>query len=250
MKNLIFCLNLYDEEDMLPACLQSIRKYYPDAKIVAVDGAYESFVKQTIAEINFKLTMGQNSVAKCLERFTVPVSTDRTLEILKDFGVETIIECKKSSEGNPLPWPSEVAKRSQYFVGKDGDYYFILDGDERVVGSIAQEKLTEDAYTIMLKRDDDTVPYKVLRIFKHQDGIHYEGAHHALWVGDRLHTKNGIFNRMSDRIGDIHNADGVLVEHCQTQRTKLDPIRNMAKGAYYRHLTSCEEAAFRAQYRL
>lgn len=244
MKNLVFALNLYNEEDMLEGCLQSIRKYYPDAKIVAVDGAYESFVRQVMKEINAKLTMGQTQVAKSLERFTVPQSTDRTLEILKDYGVETIIEC------GAAPWPSEAAKRSQYFKGSPGDYYFVLDGDERVIGSFDRSKLTEDAYTIMLKRDDNAAPYKVLRIFKHQDGMRYEGAHHAMWVGDRLHTKKGIFNRMNDRIGEVGNADGVLVEHLQNLRVKRDPVRNMAKGAYYQHLTSVEEAPFRAQYGL
>lgn len=250
MKQLWFCLNIWNEEDMLSECLQSIRKFYPDAKIVAVDGAYKSFIQETRGEIAFKLSLGHGQVARSLERFTIPESTDRTMEILKDFHVEKIIDCPHDAEGKPIPWESEIVKRSTYFVGETGDLYFILDGDERVVGEFNRESVNEDANTIMLRPDDCTVAYKVLRIFKHHDGMHYEGAHHALWIGDRLHTRKGIFTRLNDNVGNVGHVNGVMVEHAQTLRSKRDPVRNMAKGAYYRHLTGVEEGAFRNQYSL
>lgn len=250
MGTLWFALNIWNEEALLPGCLQSIRKYAPDAKIVAVEGAYKSFNNEVMKQIAFELSLGHRQLANGLMYFTKPESTDKTMEILKDYAVDTIIDCETDHEGKKLAWSSEFAKRSQYFVGKPGDAYFVLDADERIVGNVQIADVKEEAYNVMLRRDDGVMAYPVLRVFKHMDGMKYEGAHHALWVGDRLFTKTGIRDRLNTKIGDVNVLPNVIVEHLHTERGKKDPLRHVAKGAYYRNLTTCEEAGFRNQYGL
>lgn len=239
MANLWFACNVWNEEMMLPGCLESIRKYNPEAKIVAVDGAYKSLVDEVKKLIAQHYEKRYDEVARQFEPYTEAQSTDRTLEILKEFKADIVIECEKGSDGKALPWEKEYVKRSRYFVGSPGDYYFVIDADERLQGRLEWEKLTENGYNVVLKRDDETVPYEVLRIFKHHDGIRYYGAHHALWIGETLYKKE-----------TCQAVPGVLLNHLSVYRTTKDPIRNRVKGAYYGVLCNVEEGAFRAQHGL
>lgn len=240
MENLWICLNVYAEEQLLPECLDSIKKAHPEAKIVAVDGAYDSWIREVKKLIAHQIEYNHDQVAEQLERFIVPISTDRTLEILKDYKVDVVIGPEINPvTGEPTPWAHEYIKRSKYFVGTNGDWYFVIDADERLVGKLDVGALSDDAYNIDLLRDDQMTPYPILRIFKHQDGMEYRGAHHALWVGDKLYRKEYCVK-----------VTGCSLYHRAVHRNEVDPIRHLAKGAYYRILTSNEEGAFRHQYGL
>jgi hypothetical protein len=238
MKDLWFAINCYRESLMLPGCIESIRRYAPGAKIIAVDGAYQSLISEVEKEVAVCITQRHFEVAENLKPFLNPESDDGTLEILNDFKVDKVIRCDQGSGGKPLPWINEYTKRSKYFVGSKGDYYFVIDADERLVGSIEME-LVSDAYNVVLKRDDNTPGYKILRIFKHQDGMQYRGAHHALWVGEMLYRKEM-----------CKTIQGCILEHHQTYRVRREPLRNVVKGLYYRALVAREEGAFRAQHGL
>lgn len=239
MKNLWFCLNVFQEEDLLPGCLESIRKTHPEAKIVAVDGAYHSLTHEVQKVVALHESKGMVELANQLLPYTKAESSDRTLEILREAKVDVLIRCAVGSDGNPLPWEHEYTKRSQYFVGKPGDYYCVIDGDERIVGKLDLEKLEAPAYNLMIKRDENVAPYPILRIFRHQDKMRYEGAHHALHVGDVLYRREM-----------FETLECASLDHLQMTRVRRDPVRGIAKGAYYRFLTSVEEAPFRAQHAL
>jgi len=225
---------------MLPECLESIKKNNPEARVVAVDGAYKSFIEENKKQIALCIERGEKTIADQLMRFTVVRSPDKTVEILKSAGAEVIEPTEfDESTGDFKPWDHEYIKRNKYLVGKDGDYYFVIDADERLVNRIEMDSLQKDAYNVMIERDDNTVPYPILRIFKHSPGIHYAGAHHAIFINDIL-----------QRAKNVDNLPGAKLAHAHVIRIKRDPMRALAKGAYYRHLTGQEEAAFRTQYGL
>lgn len=239
MGDLIFCLNVYREEEMLQDCIDSIRLSNPDSKIVAVDGAYQSLVDETKKLIATQGTHGHQELINQFMPFIKAESDDATLEILERNKVDKIIKCELDSEGYSKPWVHEFVKRSKYFVGKPGDYYFVLDGDERVRGKIDFSALVETSYNIMLTRDDGTPEYRVMRLHKHVDGMEYRGAHHALYVNEELYYRD-----------KCKTYEGARIDHLQTQRLKRDPIRCYVKGAYYRYLSNVEESAFRSQHHI
>jgi hypothetical protein len=237
MTNLWVALNLYQEEQLLPECLDSIRRHNPEAKIVAVDGAYESWIQENKKLVGVESYFGHYQVSDSMMRFTVPDSKDRTLEILRDYKVDVIIECEKDEHGQPKSWEHEYVKRSKYFVGQPGDYYLVIDGDERLRKRFDWEKLTAQAYNVWIRRDEEhTIPYPIMRVMKHVNGMRYYGAHHALWVGDVLWRKEM-----------CEDLDFEL-EHRFVYRAVKDPLRHLAKGAYYRQLTNGEEGPFRRQH--
>ncbi len=226
------CLNVYNEELKLARCLDSVKQNHPEAKIVAVDGAYQSLIDEVQTEIERLISTGQDAHARLFEKYAIPWSTDRTMEILGQYGVDVIIPTEK-------PWAHEWVKRSKYFVGQDGDYYFVIDADEELVGKIPYKELTEPSYNLMLHRNDSVGPYPVMRVFKHAPDIRYWKVHHALFRGDKLHRKEH-----SQTLEDCH------LEHDVKFRGELDQIRVRVKGMYYRQLTTKEEGAARKEWRL
>lgn len=230
---LIVCLNVFLEEPLLPDCLRSIRSNLPDSPIVLVDGAYKAWMEEVRVLAAHHFEYGDEVLGNALLRFAVPASTDRTLEIAKEFGVEHIVEAPIDSAGQRQPWENEFTKRDQFFrFGEPGDWIFIVDADERLEGKPILGN--EDAYTILLKRDDDINPYPVLRFYRYKAGIRFFGAHHAVWVGDRLYKRD-----------DFPLADGCMIRHHWTERARLDPVRHQAKGAYYRRILQKDERVFR-----
>jgi hypothetical protein len=236
MTNLWVALNLYQEEQLLPECLDSIRKYNPEAKIVAVDGAYQTWIDENKKLCGLESYLGHHEVSDSMTRFTYPESRDKTLEILRDYKVDKIIECEKDEAGNYKPWEHEYTKRSRYFVGQPGDYYVVLDGDERFQSRFKWEGLTNPCYNIMISREaDTTIPYPIMRVMRHHDGMRYYGAHHVVWIGDVMWRK--------EMCVDLD----FTIQHRYIYRAVKDPLRHLAKGAYYRNLTGVEEGAFRRQ---
>ena len=162
--------------------------------------------------------------AYCCFPFDMPYSTDGTLRIAAELADEVI--------PTSAPWETEIVKRNQYLVGQPGDYYLVVDADEEFVGEIPD--LEQDDYQIELRRTDPVGPYSIYRLFKHRDGIRYNGTHHALFVGDKF------LNRR-----DLPVVKGChLIHHMDRPRERVE-----AKGVYYRRLKE-QEAPFRAEYGL
>ena len=100
----IACINVWLEAQMLPGCLASVGGKVD--RTIVVDGRYKNFPGE----------------GAC--------STDRTVEIARAFGAEVILP------PNDEPWPDQPTKRSAYLVGKEGDWYFRIDADARLVGDL------------------------------------------------------------------------------------------------------------------
>lgn len=240
MVDLWFALNVFQEELLLEECLQNIRSNAPWAKIVAVDGSYLTFYQEARVLAAQAFRRRYDALGEEYMRLATGPSTDRTLQILKDFKVEQIIETPRG-----LPWPREHTKRSQYLqVAKPGDWLFILDADERLSGKVPTVQELEDGgsldYCVMLRRDDDppSAPYPVLRVHKHTgEYLRYRKAHHHLWRGDKIVYKPDL----EDKI--IHD---LIVEHRWRYRAEITPHRHRTKGSYYVRLLDQIEGIARA----
>lgn len=151
---ILACVNVYNEERMLPGCLDSIADQVD--RIVVVDGRYAQFP-------------GQGAV-----------STDSTVAIAEAFGAEVI--------GPPggQPWPSQMAKRSAYLVGDEGDWYLRIDADERLVGDLPAELQDGVSYALRVRWLDEPTQSWLPCLFQHRGLMRYRGAHCALWSDDRL----------------------------------------------------------------
>lgn len=240
------CLNVYCEEALLEDCIKSVRDVLPTAEIVLIDGAYQSWISQVKVQAAHELENGRYQIGQSMLRFTTPESNDTTLEIAERMKVEHIVMPPKNETDKPIqdkagtwepgsymPWPSEWQKRSKFLTfGEDGDYFVIVDADERIRGKCPE--LTEDHYAVMLKRDDNIAPYIVHRVFKKRPDLKMEGAHMAFWHGSKLLRKES-----APVLG------GVTLEHRWNHRADNDRVRHMAKGAYYRGGLMPEEQKFR-----
>jgi glycosyltransferase involved in cell wall biosynthesis len=147
----IACVIVFNEETMLPGCLESI--YDQVDRIVVVDGAYARFPHEA------------------------PYSTEATREIARAYGAEWVL-CPEDAQGRPRPWATQVAKRNAYLVGEIGDWYLIIDADNRLVGTLPTPEPGYD-YAWLSRSRTGRVTW-VLRLIEHRPGIRYEGAHNGL----------------------------------------------------------------------
>lgn len=177
----------YNEEAMLPGCLESLQGQV--SHIVVVDGAYENFPHD------------------------VPYSTDATCEIARAYGA-TVIPCPGRA------WHTQVEKRTAYLVGAEGQWYFWIDADERIVGLLP---VPEDGkhYAFRIRYRGGQYGY-VPRLFQHQGHMRYEGSHNALWSDDRLIHMDGVV---------MVDAEECHFEHLTTLRS-VD--RQLDKRVFYR----------------
>lgn len=148
---LLAAISAYDERDLLPGCIDALGAA---DRIIVVDGAFADYPHDA------------------------PVSTDGTLEWLgeaarRDDRIEVI--------SRPDAWESEVAKRSAYLVGRPGDWYVVVDADERLYGGDELKTLLTaseaDSWAIpFFDRPSDPSPLPAARVFRHANGIRYETA--------------------------------------------------------------------------
>lgn len=236
------CINGYQDGPLLAECLESIRQNVPDARICYVDGAYSRFVEKAKQLSAVCISGGREDYARSYLKFSGPQSDDETFQILEQYKVENVILCPRNKDGNPIPWDNEYVKRSAYFIGREGDWYFIVDTDERVVGKFPDTATLAAAknWCVSLRRDDGCSPYPVMRVHQHVDGMKYEGAHHALW-------ENGTLIRLKD-IEHDWTIKGFELYHRWQHRANLNPIRHRIKGEYYRALLEKDETETRAKY--
>ena len=199
---IIACIVVYNEERMLPGCLESLRGQVE--RIVVVDGAFATFPL----------------------RNDRPYSTDATQEIVWCYGAEWI-PCPRDEDGRARAWHTEMEKRTAYFVGQEGDWYFHIDADERLVGRLPDPKPRQH-YALLINVAGRLV--WVPRLWQHRGDMRYEGSHNAVWSAERL----------------IHLAGSTPVDPEVCRLVHLSDLRpawqQVAKRRHYARRTPTERA--------
>ncbi len=147
---LIACMSVYNDADLIAGAAKTLADV---DRIVIVDGATE----------------GEDGDGP---------STDGTVEYLRQLAAEdervTFIECGQ-------PWPDKIAKRNQYLVGAEGDWYFVIEPFERAYGiselKTFLERATGDHFGLpLLPQPWAEQSVLARRVFKHVPGVRYEGG--------------------------------------------------------------------------
>jgi len=154
---LFICFSVFEEYPQLREHILAARRAAPHAEVVVVDGAFEAFPHES------------------------HVSQDGTLDIAYELA-EHVIECRRA-------WVNEETKRSQYFIGGEGDSYLVVDGDEEVIGAVPTVVAATDA-SVLLKRTNGCAPYSVFRYHKHGEGLRYYGQHNGVHRGAHYVRRN------------------------------------------------------------
>ena len=143
----IGCVSVFNEVLMLADVLAALKPHV-DMTVVA-DGPYRAFPHHR------------------------PASDDGTLDIAHELADVLITKAR--------PWIDQVEKRNSYLIGSEGDWYFVIDGDEIVEGELDREKLTgEHGHMVMLEQPD--IPDRpVFRLFRHRRSLAYTHTHTLLW---------------------------------------------------------------------
>ena len=128
-------------------------------RIVYVDGAYQAFGVEN-------------------DSYS---STDASMSIARRMGVK-VVDCFGK------PWKNQVEKRNQYLLGKNGDYYLMLDADEEFRGEIYIDG--EDVYRIYVYDCIKKSYFPWIRLFKHRQDLCYKGGHNILWYGNKMIREN------------------------------------------------------------
>lgn len=186
----------YQEADRIGAALDSLRAAGCE-RLVVVDGAWRWF--ETYAA-------GAGS-------------TDGTVEIARGAGAEVITA---PADG----WINEVTARNRYLVGEPGDWYLILDADERVSGVLPPALAApEGAYQVWVR--EGLRGRRRIRLIQETGSVRYQYAHWALYRDGRLVDQAALL-------------DAVVIEHVGRPG---DTERARRKAAWYAH-SSAEEMAF------
>ncbi|MCL5290917.1 MAG: glycosyltransferase [Actinobacteria bacterium] len=208
----------YNEREMLPGCLETLDDV---DEIVLVDGAYADFP------------------------YEVPWSTDGTLEWIKERQkIDTrirLIECKTA-------WADEVEKRSAYFTGGEGDWYLIIDADERLV--CVDENTMESLKSYVQSYPLDYFMLDVMtqpatpqierygRIFRHLPGLRYETAHSNIVADGKMLLAE------SPSHGTVSLYSGCHIVHLKKARLSE---RVEEKYDYYQKLAAREIGALKKE---
>lgn len=156
MSNLIGCMIVYNESQLLPMCLESITGKVD--RLVIVDGRIATYPGDGIH------------------------SDDGTLDIIRDSGAELIT--------GDSAWEDEIQMRNQYLVGEDDDWYFVIDSDEELItplpypDDLPSEGVSYSVVLRMLHSYNEMI--HVPRLFKHRGDMRYQFAHNALYSNDNL----------------------------------------------------------------
>ncbi len=146
---LVGCIATYNDIDLLEGAIKSLADM---ERLIIVDGAVGDEAEEG-------------------------PSDDGTFEYLLNLADEdtrlTFIESTKE------PWPDMIAKRNQYLLGKEGDWYFILEPFERAYG-LSELKwflpnAEQEVFSIQyLPQPWAEEPVLVPRLFRHLPGLRYE----------------------------------------------------------------------------
>lgn len=153
LAKLIGVLIAYNEEVLLPDCLASI--YGKVDEIIMVEGRIADYPGDS------------------------PHSTDNTVAIAKEYGA-TVIQIDRA-------WNNECEMRSAYLVGNEGDVYFQIDADERLMTPLPRpEQLPGDSYKVSIRMIGAPIEGYRPRFFRHKGEMIYRGVHDALFSDGKL----------------------------------------------------------------
>jgi len=205
MSELIACIIAYNEARLLPGCLESIR--HKVDKIVVVEGRIETFPGKWA------------------------YSTDNTVGIAKEAGAQVIT--------SPTPWADEATMRNQFLVGNEGDWYIIIDADERCMTqlpNIHSLPANIHAYSIMVKMIGDGHGKYRPRLFRHRGKMEFREIHDALF-SDGVLVSNP---------QNVPHLNSVWFAHRQMDRCRE---RQSQKQQYYKH-GYAHEPAYRKEWKM
>lgn len=191
----------YNDMPLLQNCIESVLGHVD--RVVVVDGIFEDF--------------------PC-ESEDLGYSRDGTLEYLQDLEADVSLAI--------VPGLSEVEKRSLYLIGEPGDWYLHLDADERVLNPEELSSLP-DADVGLCHMAWENQSHWYPRLFRHVDGVHYEGLHHRLVDGEGNHYVD-IYGTGEGYTSVRHS---LKIWH---DRSRRPHERERAKGIYYARLTEKE----------
>jgi len=200
---LVGCVIYYEDcLDLLERCFTSLRARVD--RLVAVDGAYESFPHD------------------------LPWSSEAHLQVAKRYA--------DVLWSTGVPWADEIEKRNSYLEHCDpGDWVLVLDADEELHGRLPVLDEAQVGYNVTLHQDW-LQPRPVFRFFRMSEGLHYRGAHNALFDAEgRL-----LNHEVTETLPNLN------IEH---HAWKRPAERVSAKGIYVRALAE-RERAFREEYKL
>lgn len=152
---LLVLINAYNEEQTIAKAIESVHDYVDHIHVF--DGAYYPYP------------------------FDKPFSTDKTRQIVESYK-------KATFHPNTKPFDDQLQKRSSMFIGKTGDIYLRIDGDEYVANPSELENIKNNNFDVGWIWTHSNLylkPYKTARIVRHFDGIHHAGRHHWLFDGNK-----------------------------------------------------------------
>jgi hypothetical protein len=152
-------------------------------------------------------------------------SNDGTLEYLESVDKVNLIL---------RPGLTEIDKRNEYLVGEPGDWYLHLDADEEWVGPAPVIDPEVDAYVIDFHRPRPIRKMDRVRLFKHVEGLHYEGKHY--WLRDSA----GVTFALLQQVGKAYRGariEGAYIDHHELERSAE---RQRDRKIYYNILSRRE----------
>lgn len=155
MPKLIACIIAYNEQELLPQCLESIVGKVDE--IIVVEGRIATFPGKQVR------------------------SSDQTIKIAESYGA-TIITSLEA-------WPDEPTMRSQYLIGSEGDWYIHIDADEKCMTPLpGVDDFPDgiDAYAINIRMIKAPTQIYRPRFFRHCGHMEYRAIHDALFSDDAL----------------------------------------------------------------
>lgn len=105
-------------------------------------------------------------------------STDGTQKIALKCGADVI-------SAPPGGWPTEIVARNAYLVGLPGDWYFIMDADEVVEGTLPDLRAPERAY-LAQHTEPDGQRYQRIRLLEESGDLIYQYTHWSIYRHERL----------------------------------------------------------------
>lgn len=204
-------INLYNDIDFLSSCLQSLKNNVDYIKVA--DGAYDLYYKR------FKEF---NPDAK-------PFSTDGSMQLIENFAGLPPVTFLFSPQGREATWQNQVVKRTALLDAvPDGDYFIIIDADERLSGDVQEslEKFYDSGCVVMSQplynpgtHMERVIPQWHPRVFKKLPGMHYKGTH---W-----HLRDQYERIIEDKY-PIYWTDNFAIVHFKSfkDQTRLIPHQN------------------------
>lgn len=164
------------------------------------EAAYIGEALQSLLTIGCERLVVVDGAWNCFPRYDEgPHSTDGTQEIARSLGAEVIPAPEKG-------WKTQVRARNAYFVGQPGDWYFILDADERVIGRLPA-RLEGDALEMWRITPGIVTPDRIMRLVKEDGTLKYCYTHYALFrqgrIIDRATTLDSVMIAHPGRPGDV-----------------------------------------------